>query len=158
VTVQEITVKHNMEMAHRLWLTPGKCQQIHGHSWWVTLGITGEVDANGLLLGINYTDLKRVFRAYMDRNFDHHLLLHTDDIYAMPFRSKIEIEEGSTGWRTLPGLRTFKGDPTTENLAATIGQQMQHELMNQAPDILAISVLVQETAVNAAKWSCNESA
>lgn len=92
-------------MAHRLSQTPGKCEQIHGHSWWATLCIRGQVDKQGLLAGLEFGIVKQQFRAFLDEQYDHHLLLNTNDR---------DISSG------LPGVRWMMGEPTTENIARDI--------------------------------------
>jgi 6-pyruvoyltetrahydropterin/6-carboxytetrahydropterin synthase len=140
---QTISVKHNIEMAHRLYLTPGKCEQIHGHSWWVTLEMVGIVDDHGLLSGLNFSTIKRLFRRHLDSTYDHQLLLNSND----PWAGKLHIQD-TEGWTRLPGLTTFMGDdPTTENLAEAIASWACLEF--ERP----VSISVWETSVNNATWS-----
>lgn len=139
--MQSIKVRHNMEMAHRLSQTPGKCAQIHGHSWWVELEIIGLVDERGMLEGLDYGKVKAVFRGYLDETFDHHLLLNKNDTLT-------DFE--------LPGTTRFEEDPTTENVARHIGtwaQKTFDEII--APhDFVRVHyrVVVWETSVNCATW------
>lgn len=132
-----IAVKHNMEVAHRLSLTPGKCENIHGHSMWVTLYLRGAVDDKGMLEGIDYGPLKRRFRSYLDGTYDHRVVLHEEDPWAM-FKDAQGI--------TMPGLLTLPVDPTTENLAMIIGQDMAEVI----PEVFKCEVW--ETSVNMATW------
>lgn len=134
-----ITVKHNFEAAHRLSLLPGKCESIHGHSFWATLTIYGEVNEQGILEGLDFGNVKKEFRKYLDSEFDHHLLLNRND----PFAGNIHLQN-TEGWQTLPGLNAMDGDPTTENLALLIANYMG-PLYN-----LSTEVKVDETSVNAA--------
>lgn len=121
-----------MEMAHRLSQTPGKCQQVHGHSWWVELEIRGSVDVNGMIL--EFGDVKRHFRSMIDNVFDHKLLLNRND----PLMA----------WPKLPGATGFPSDPTTENVAK--------DIYNWARAFFAgdfeFKVTVWETSVNCATW------
>jgi 6-pyruvoyltetrahydropterin/6-carboxytetrahydropterin synthase len=126
-----------MEMAHRLFETPGKCQQIHGHSWWVELEIIGDVDEHGLLGSLDFGTVKKVLREYMDKHFDHHLLLNFDDDIVVAPVTKM-----------LPGARFMKGDPTTENIAKLIGHDMRQHFGTGFQYI----VTVWETSTNAATW------
>jgi 6-pyruvoyltetrahydropterin/6-carboxytetrahydropterin synthase len=126
-----IAVKHNIEVAHRLFLTPGKCENIHGHSMWVTLFLDGEIDSDGLLESIEFGTLKQEFRGYLDESFDHHLLLNAEDPWC-----KTE----------LPGLSPFFGDPTTENIARCIFDWANDKEMP------VHHVDVWETAVNMASY------
>jgi 6-pyruvoyltetrahydropterin/6-carboxytetrahydropterin synthase len=147
VSVATIAVKHNVEMAHRLLLTPGKCQQIHGHSWQVTLRLWGEIDEHGLLEGLDFGGVKATFRKYLDTTYDHRLLLNKDDPWAghiTPHGSGIP-----GAGQKLPGLQTFEGDPTTELLAVEIAHTMERLPMS---GVTKLKVIVWETKVNNATW------
>lgn len=135
--LQTIRVKHNMEMAHRLYQTPGKCQQIHGHSWWCTLSLQGEVSEQGMV--VEFGDLKKTFRAFLDGSFDHKLLLNRHDKF-------IEMAGGP---QAIPGLNAFAYDPTTENIAKYIGEHMAAQLPT---NIRRVSIELWETSVNCATW------
>ncbi len=130
--MQTIILRHNMEVAHRLHLLEGKCENIHGHSMWVELHITGRVDSNGVLL--SFSDVKKRMRDFLDTNFDHHLLLHEED----PL-----VQEHS-----LPGIMLFDNDPTTENLAMWIGAWAELEFGTDYD----YKIVVHETNTNAGVW------
>lgn len=132
-----IAVRHNIEVAHRLWLLPGKCEQIHGHSMWVRLELTGELDRGGLLDGLDFGAVKRAYREHLDTKYDHRLLLDVDDPLA------------SVGAVKLPGLRPTGGQPTTENIARWIAEWSQERF----PCAKGGRVTVHETHVNEAAWS-----
>lgn len=127
-----IAVRHNIEVAHRLWQLPGKCEAIHGHSMWVRLELRGDLDGQGLLAGLDFGVVKRAYREHLDTHFDHRLLLDADDPIA--------------GLR-LPGLRVTAGQPTTENIAKAIGMWAQARY--GCPGL----VTVHETHVNEASWA-----
>ena len=74
-----IFVKHNAEIAHRLSLLEGKCQRIHGHSFHIKLTVHGIMDAQGICASIDFGSLKKLFRGYIDYEWDHHLHLNADD-------------------------------------------------------------------------------
>jgi 6-pyruvoyltetrahydropterin/6-carboxytetrahydropterin synthase len=150
---QILRIKHNMEMAHRLFLTGGKCENIHGHSWWVTVSIHADDEAlteAGMLLGMDFGDLKSELRRYMDKNFDHHLLLNKEDPFAQLLAPKTQKHQAIGDYLHLPGLKPFEGDPTTEMIAMDIGEFMQRELTET--DYRRIECEVWETAVNCATW------
>jgi len=147
-----IKIKHNMEMAHRLYQTPGKCQSIHGHSWWVTLELHGQTDSKGLLQGLDFGTAKMVLREYMDRCYDHHLLLNDQDPFAKPlWTDAIPRVGGKDVSVELPGLVKFYGDPTTELIAAKIGRDMLSSF-SKTCGIDELAVDVWETATNNARW------
>ena len=129
-----LRVRHNIEVAHRLSLLPGKCENIHGHSMWVTLELRGHaIDPSGRLGGLDFGAIKRAFRGHLDSTYDHHLLLNGDDPIA-------ELK--------LPGLRVCSGDPSTENIARWVAEWARLEW----PATPGFRVTVDETHVNAAVW------
>jgi 6-pyruvoyltetrahydropterin/6-carboxytetrahydropterin synthase len=155
-----IAVRHNIEVAHRLFELPGKCEQIHGHSMWVTMTLVGAVNSKGILAGIEYGDLKKEFRGYLDGEYDHRLLLNAADPFARPLYqiAKEEVPDADpyvyvnqTSQVFLPGLQATMGDPTTENIAKWIGNEMFTRLADNK-ELQAINVEVWETRVNMASW------
>lgn len=142
---QSISIRHSVEMAHRLYFTPGRCQQIHGHNWQVELTLTGPVDNHGLLAGLNFSTIKPEFREYLDRTYDHRILLNESD----PWAGKLYFDRSSE-LVTLPGLQKLPVDPTTENFARIIGEAVINRF--HLPEISRIQVHVQETETNAADW------
>lgn len=139
--MQTLKIRHNMEVAHRLHETEGKCQQIHGHSMWVVAELEGGVNQRGLLLGMDFSTVKYQFRGELDRVYDHHLLLNKDD----PFTQY-----------PLPGLCICRGDPTTENIARWIGEYCLETFYVEGLDRVRIEVW--ETQTNSATWEevCSE--
>ena len=132
-----IAVRHNIEVAHRLWQLPGKCEAIHGHSMWVRLELHGDLDERGLLGGMDFGAVKRTYREHLDTHYDHRLLLDLDDPLV------------SVGSVKLPGLSTTVGQPTTENIALWVGRWARSEF----PNVASGRVTVHETHVNEAAWS-----
>jgi 6-pyruvoyltetrahydropterin/6-carboxytetrahydropterin synthase len=129
-----LTVNHPMQVAHRLHLLPGKCQNIHGHSMKVVLTVRGEYNDQGFLCDahgdvIDFGDLKRVFRGIVDQ-LDHHLLLSVHD-------PLVELN--------LPGMLLFGSDPSVEFLARYI-----YNLMIQSFYVASVEVI--ETATNSATY------
>lgn len=146
---------HDIQVGHRLYLQPGKCQQIHGHSMEVSLRLEVHFNEDGYAINDEGRDLefgavKKIFRDYLDGFYDHHLLLNENDPWADIFVAKDNIrfddpEEPASmaDWVTLPGLRKVPGDPSTENIALWIARWCAEELR-----CLTI-VEVQETKTNA---------
>ena len=117
------TTSHSVQVGHRLFLQPGKCQNIHGHSMKVHLKLYGDVDENGIFEGMDFGSVKRAFRMHLDTMYDHHLLLNKDDPFCTGLYLSIpgdeELKQLGPGV-TLPGLIPCDGDPTTENIAKWI--------------------------------------
>jgi 6-pyruvoyl tetrahydropterin synthase/QueD family protein len=129
---QVIRVRHNIEMAHRLSLTPGKCENIHGHTWWCTMSLLGDVDETGKVL--EFGKVKEEFRSYLDRNYDHRLLLYDrDELMTNTLHPSLHY----------PGLRMTMFDPTTENVANEI-----FEWATQLFQLQQVHIELQETPTN----------
>jgi 6-pyruvoyl-tetrahydropterin synthase len=149
VTMPFIEVRHNIEVAHRLYLTEGKCQQIHGHSMWVELALYGNhFSSEGILLNyyddpLEFGSTKKTLRDYLDNMYDHKLLLNKEDPWAQPLTTGYN-KDTNTEWGNLPGLQACGGDPTTENIAKWIADWAAMKYKADA------NVTVRETAVNAA--------
>jgi 6-pyruvoyltetrahydropterin/6-carboxytetrahydropterin synthase len=138
-----LKVTHNIEVAHRLFKLPGKCQNIHGHSMLVTLVLyVEESDDDGYALGpdgtiLEFGKLKQSFRSYLDAVWDHHLHLNEKDPWAGPVTLDGDLVE------RLPGLQVWPGDPSTENIARWIYQACSAMI----PD-MQIGIDVDETRSN----------
>lgn len=144
-----IAVKHNIEVAHRLFLLKGQCENIHGHSMWVTLWLKGELNEAGILGGVDFGSLKATFRNYLDTVYDHHLLLNEADPVADYVTFSDDENNTVLSADGLPGLTRCAGDPTTENIAKWIGTWCTNRV---AWGHLVSAIDVQETHVNFARW------
>jgi 6-pyruvoyltetrahydropterin/6-carboxytetrahydropterin synthase len=137
----KVYVKHNAEIAHRLSLLQGKCQNIHGHSLQVQLWLLGPTDERGIMGGLDFGTIKKKFREYIDEMYDHHLLLNKED--------QLLDQLGHTAFGAVdiyPGLVTTIGDPTIENIAKWV-----HTWASQTFTPLLVRVNVQETNTNGAE-------
>ncbi len=140
-----IFVEHDIQVAHRLLLLPGKCENIHGHSMTVRMTIWGHVDENGILAGLDFGEVKRTFRAYLDGHFDHHLHLNSQD----PWAKVLQDVDQHNAADHLPGLVTWPNDPTTENFARWIHDVMDHRTLLLG---LPIRIDIRETKTNGASY------
>lgn len=140
-----LRVTHNIEVAHRLTFLPGKCQNIHGHSMIVDFSIyIEESDDNGYALDgdrtiLEFGKLKQAFRAYLDATWDHHLHLNADD----PWARELNSDATNLDRDRLPGLQTWPGDPSTENIARWIRAACQLMVPN-----MQIAISIEETKTN----------
>jgi 6-pyruvoyl tetrahydropterin synthase/QueD family protein len=149
-----VVVRHNFETAHRLPFLGGKCTNLHGHSWWAEITVSGEPDDNGVLL--EFSTLKTALRGWIDTNLDHGAMLGAaDPLCAMlqDVGSKVFVFDtddlggycfggGSTG-RPLPW-------PTVENVAELIRRVTVDWLASNHARPVSVHVRVQETHVNQA--------
>lgn len=63
---------------HRLLNYEGKCRHLHGHNGRAMISLEGEaLDHRGML--VDFTDIKRSLRTWIDDELDHRMILHRDD-------------------------------------------------------------------------------
>ena len=134
-----ITVGHNFEAAHRLPHLPGKCQSLHGHSWWVDVTVAGDTDDDGVL--VEFGTFKSMLRTWIDRHLDHGVILGAEDplVDVLPkYDTKVHV---------LPDW------PTVENVAAHLAEYAQYVLdSSETPGAVVSHVEVTETRTNKAAW------
>ena len=72
IILLELKVTEHFDSAHYLREYPGKCKNVHGHTWYIEVVIKGKhLDNAGIL--IDFSDLKELVRDLI-RPFDHQLL------------------------------------------------------------------------------------
>ena len=68
----KLSLDHSFDAAHRLPDHPGKCRNLHGHTWQVRVEVTvDQLNKHGMV--VDFGDLKRV----IDTEFDHQLINET---------------------------------------------------------------------------------
>lgn len=71
-------IEVSFDAGHRLLNYQGKCASPHGHTFKAEVIIEGEeLDSLGLLL--DFGDIKRSLKTWIDENWDHGFLLNSDD-------------------------------------------------------------------------------
>jgi 6-pyruvoyltetrahydropterin/6-carboxytetrahydropterin synthase len=92
---------------HRLMLHAGKCRHLHGHNGRAVVRLEGTaLDAQGMLM--DFVEIKRTVKDWIDRELDHTMLLHRDDPVVPLLRGANER------------LRVMDAHPTAENIAKLI--------------------------------------
>lgn len=155
-----ITVKHNAEMAHRLPVLPGKCQNLHGHSWDFTFTLEAPMDVNGIT--VEYGQVKKLIRELIDTKWDHGVALGVDDplLPALMYdrhHSKTYVFGSSETGNYAIDCSHASGFlwPTVEAFANVAALEVQ-TLLDQYAQFSHVNVVqvdVSETAVNAATWT-----
>jgi 6-pyruvoyltetrahydropterin/6-carboxytetrahydropterin synthase len=64
-----VTCTFGFEAAHRLAWHPGKCRNLHGHSYRLDVSVVGPLDANGVVL--DFDTLQDVVRTQVIDHWDH---------------------------------------------------------------------------------------
>jgi 6-pyruvoyltetrahydropterin/6-carboxytetrahydropterin synthase len=101
-----ISKQFRWEMGHRLPFHEGLCKNVHGHSYEAHVILSGETDANGMVM--DYYDMKNLIMPTIDA-LDHAFLCDRSDALMVDFLTE-------------SGLKAYYVDmPTTaENIAAML--------------------------------------
>ena len=102
-----VTQEINFCYGHRLLDYGGKCRFLHGHNARATIVLEGEfLDARGML--IDFSDIKRELRTWIDETLDHRMILRRDDPVLAPLHDAGEP------------VFVVDWNPTAENIARLI--------------------------------------
>jgi len=108
----QVSVRQHFDAAHYLRGYPGRCEQLHGHRFQAVVTVEAQ-ELDGVGIAFDFTELKRHLRQILER-FDHTCL---NDI--APFD---------------------KINPSSENIATAIYQELQSRLREEPVSILSIEV------------------
>lgn len=86
----KIAKEFNWEMGHRLPEHFGKCKNIHGHSYKMTVELEGNVNENGMVM--DYYDMKKIINPIIE-NLDHAFMVYEKDIQVVEFLNKINSKK-----------------------------------------------------------------
>lgn len=108
------TVQIHFCYGHRLLDYDGACAHPHGHNGIAEIELeTRELDKRGMV--VDFGDVKRAVKTWIDETMDHRMLLRRDD----PLAEWLE-EHGE------PVVR-FDDNPTAENIARAIFERARGE-------------------------------
>lgn len=63
---------------HRLLNYTGSCRWLHGHNGLAEIKLAADqLDERGMVY--DFTDIKRIIKAWIDEHLDHKMILHRDD-------------------------------------------------------------------------------
>nr|WP_275444856.1 6-carboxytetrahydropterin synthase QueD [Paenibacillus sp. ACRRX] len=96
-----VSKEFTFDAAHHLHAYEGKCKNLHGHTYKVVFGISGNVNEIGLAL--DFGDIKQIWKVHIEPFLDHRYLNET-----------------------LPLMNT-----TAENMVVWIFEQMEQALQSE---------------------------
>lgn len=149
-----LVVRHNFETAHRLPHLGGKCENLHGHSWWaeVTVGVPA-LDDRGTV--VEFGAFKHGLREWIDRHLDHGAMLGAADPLTadLPLRGSHRVFR--FGAADPSDAEKYAADlewPTVENVAVLVRRVARDALegLEHADSATVDAVRVTETHVNGA--------
>lgn len=145
--MHSVAVRIRFEAGHRLPHLPGKCVNLHGHSWVAHLTATAPTLSPDDLV-VDFTTLKDHVQTWADTHLDHGMILGATDPLADLLRN-----EGLKVYRV--GLDPYSPSlrwPTVEALAQILGNVARDHLQRLATNARITRVTLSETENNAATW------
>lgn len=129
-----VTKKIRFCYGHRLLRYEGPCRHLHGHNGLLEIDLgTESLDERDMVL--DFDDIKRVVKTWVDENLDHRMLLSREDPCLPTLR---ELGEP---------CYVFDGNPTAENISRVVFEQAK------AADLPVLSVRLWETDTSFAEYS-----
>lgn len=129
-----VTKRLDFCYGHRLVDYDGVCRHLHGHNAMVEIDIQADVlDARNMV--VDFSDVKRLVKAWVDRELDHKMILHREDPMVAVLQAQGEP------------LFLLDSNPTAERLAQLIYDQARSLGFN------VVAVRFWETPSSAATYA-----
>lgn len=129
----KVAKRFRWEAAHRLPWHEGPCDNLHGHSYRVTVELEGTPDERGML--IDFQDIKQVLKPLIDA-WDHAILIADTDTELLQVAKQ-------TDWKHA----VLPFDTTAENLVTYVADYLCEEAVTilRANDVTTVRVRLAET-------------
>ena len=139
-----ITKQFNFETGHALYGYDGKCKNVHGHSYKLSVTVIGNpiTDTTNVKYGmvIDFTDLKKIVTEEIVDKFDHATVFNQNTPHV-----ELAKELSSRGHDVI--LVDYQ--PTSENMVIDFANKIKNRLPVQ---IQLHSLKLQETDSSFAEW------
>lgn len=142
-----VTVRTRFEAGHRLPHLPGKCINLHGHSWVAHTTLTAPtLTAEDMVL--DFTRIKAHLQQWADTHFDHGMILGATDPLAPLLASEgvkvytVGVDPHSAGLHW----------PTVESVAHILADVARTHMTTLDCAAQVSRVTVSETENNSATW------
>ncbi len=143
-----ITKQFNFETGHALYGYDGKCKNVHGHSYKLSVTVIGSpiLDTTNVKFGmvIDFTDLKKIVKEEIVDNFDHATVFNQNTPHV-----ELARELSTRGHHVI--LVDYQ--PTSENMVVDFAQKIKSRLPN---DVKLHSLKLQETESSFAEWFASD--
>jgi 6-pyruvoyltetrahydropterin/6-carboxytetrahydropterin synthase len=143
-----ITKQFNFETGHALYGYDGKCRNVHGHSYKLSVTVIGQPisDSNHVKYGmvIDFTDLKKIVKEEVVDVFDHATVFNKNTPHV-----ELAKELSSRGHHVI--LADYQ--PTSENMVIDFAQKIKVRLPE---NIKLHSLKLQETESSFAEWYASD--
>lgn len=143
-----ITKQFSFETGHALYGYDGKCKNVHGHSYKLSVTVIGTpiLDNSNVKFGmvIDFTDLKAIVKEEIVDVFDHATVFNKNTPHV-----ELAKELSSRGHHVI--LVDYQ--PTSENMVIDFAKKIQDRLPQ---DIQLHSLKLQETESSFAEWYASD--
>lgn len=143
-----ITKQFDFETGHALYGYDGKCRNVHGHSYKLSVTVTGSPieDKNNVKYGmvIDFSDLKKIVKEQIVDAFDHATVFNKNTPHL-----ELAQELQSRGHNVI--LVDYQ--PTSEMMLIDFAAKIKAKLPEE---IQLYSLRLQETATSYAEWFAEE--
>ncbi len=139
-----ITKQFNFETGHALYVYDGKCKNVHGHSYKLSVTVIGKpiTDNSNVKFGmvIDFTDLKKIVKEEIVDQFDHATVFNKNTPH-------IELAKELQSRDHHVILVDYQ--PTSENMVIDFANRIK----NRLPEGIELhSLKLQETETSFAEW------
>ena len=139
-----ITKQFSFETGHALYGYDGKCKNVHGHSYKLSVTVIGKPisDNSNVKFGmvIDFSDLKKIVKEEIVDVFDHATVFNKNTPHV-----ELASELENRGHHVI--LVNYQ--PTSENMVTDFAQKIKNRL---PADIKLYSLKLQETDTSFAEW------
>ena len=143
-----ITKQFSFETGHALYGYDGKCKNVHGHSYKLSVTVIGQPisDNSNVKFGmvIDFSDLKKIVKEEIVDNFDHATVFNKNTPHV-----ELAAELESRGHHVI--LVDYQ--PTSENMVTDFAKKIKNRL---PADIKLHSLKLQETDTSFAEWYASD--
>ena len=143
-----ITKQFSFETGHALYGYDGKCKNVHGHSYKLSVTVIGTpiIDRSNVKFGmvIDFSDLKKIVKEEIVDVFDHATVFNQTTPHL-----ELAMELKSRGHEVI--LVDYQ--PTSENMVVDFAVKIK----NRLPDSVQLfSLKLQETETSFAEWFASD--
>ena len=139
-----ITKQFNFETGHALYGYDGKCRNVHGHSYKLSVTVVGKpiTNTDNVKLGmvIDFGDLKKIVKEEIVDKFDHATVFNKNTPH-------VELAKELTDRGHNVILANYQ--PTSENMVIDFASKIKARLPE---NISLFSLKLQETDTSFAEW------
>jgi 6-pyruvoyltetrahydropterin/6-carboxytetrahydropterin synthase len=143
-----ITKQFSFETGHALYGYDGKCKNVHGHSYKLSVTVIGKpiTDSNNVKFGmvIDFSDLKKIVREEIVDLFDHATVFNKNTPHI-----ELANELKNRGHHVI----LVEYQPTSENMVTDFAKKIQDRLPQS---IQLHSLKLQETETSFAEWYASD--